>query len=168
MTAPRLYSTVASDRTSMRLVRRLPAPPEQVWDAWTRNDVLKLWFGPALSGEPGPGSHFVLEGRGQHGDTITCEVLAWEPPHRLEITWRYTGEPDSRVRLDMAPVGDGQTDFTLEHHRLSAPADPVDYAAGWHMYTDSLDAHLTGRPPLVDSDARYSELLPEYTRAARG
>ncbi|WP_285731264.1 SRPBCC family protein [Nocardiopsis sp. ATB16-24] len=166
MNTPTLYSTVAPDRTSMRLVRRLPAPPEQVWAAWTRNELLELWFGPALSGEPGPDSRFVLEGRGQHGDTIACEVLVWKPPHQMEITWRYTGEHDSRVRLNLAPAGEDHTDLTLEHHQLTAPADPVDYAAGWHMYSDSLHAHLTGRPPLVDSDARYAELFPEYAKLA--
>lgn len=164
MTASTLYSTLAPDQKSMVLARRLPASQEQVWAAWTRIDLLELWFGPAVRGEPGAGNRFVLEGRGQHGDTITCEVLSWEPPRHMELAWTYTGEPETRVTLDLAATEDGHTELTLRHDGMVPPVVPVEYAAGWHMYTDSLEAHLTGAPPLVESDARFSELMPDYLR----
>ncbi|PWG12166.1 hypothetical protein DF268_18470 [Streptomyces sp. V2] len=145
--------------------RVLPATPDEVWRAWTEPDRLPHWFGPILKGVPGPDAEYVLEGRGAHGDTIVCRVLAWEPATRLRVTWRYTGETDSELRLDLAPTDDG-TRLLLEHVGFGPEADPVDYAAGWHMYTDNLEAHLAGTPGVADSDARWMELMPVYAASA--
>ncbi|WP_175412696.1 SRPBCC domain-containing protein [Streptomyces sp. TRM64462] len=150
-----------------RLVRVLPAPPAEVWRAWTDPDRLPGWFGPILEGTPGPEQEYVLEGRGQHGDTIVCRVLTWDPPAALRVTWRYTGETDSELRLALSPADHGGTRLVLEHAGFGPEADPVDYAAGWHMYTDNLEAHLAGTPGVADSDARWMELLPVYAASAR-
>ncbi|MFJ6573606.1 SRPBCC family protein [Streptomyces sp. NPDC091292] len=146
-----------------RLVRVLPASADQVWASWTDPDLLPGWFGPVLSGVPGPEQKFVLEGRGQHGDTIDCRVLTWEPSSVLEFTWCYIGETaDSVIRLELSPADDGATRLVLEHTGFGPEADPVDYAAGWHMYTDNLEARLAGTPGVPDSDARWMELIPVY------
>lgn len=144
------------------LERVLPADPATVWAAWTDPAVLPSWFGPVLSGAPGPGAEYVLEGRGAHGDVIDCRVTAWEENALLEHTWRYTGEPcESVLRVELSPV-DGGTLLVLRHSEFGEGVDPADYAAGWHMYTDGLHARLTGAEPVADSDARWLELLPRY------
>ncbi|MEV0774249.1 SRPBCC family protein [Streptomyces sp. NPDC050433] len=154
--------TASRKARQARLVRTLPASPDQVWTAWTDPARLPAWFGPVLKGAPGPGEEFVLEGRGAHGDTIVCRVLAWEPASVLKFTWRYTGETDSLIELALSPADGGGTRLVLEHSGFGPEADPVDYAAGWHMYTDNLEAHLAGTPAVPDSDARWMELLPVY------
>ncbi|MFI1016664.1 SRPBCC domain-containing protein [Streptomyces sp. NPDC020965] len=158
-----------ASRTARRatLARILPDSPDQVWAAWTDPDRLPIWFGPVLTGAPGPEQDFVLEGRGLHGDVIACRVLTWKPASELAFTWCYSGESaDSVVRLALSPTDDGHTRLVLDHSGFGPEADPVDYAAGWHMYTDNLEAHLAGTPAVPDSDARRLELLPAYTATA--
>ncbi|MFJ4906424.1 MULTISPECIES: SRPBCC family protein [unclassified Streptomyces] len=157
--------TASRTARTARLDRVIEAPPADVWRALTEPELLPHWFGPVLLGVPGPGEEYVLEGRGAHGDTIVCRVLAWEPSARLRVTWRYTGETDSELSLTLSPTDDG-TRLVLEHTGFGPEADPVDYAAGWHMYTDNLEAHLTGKPGVADSDARWMELMPVYAAAA--
>ncbi|MFF8503884.1 SRPBCC family protein [Streptomyces anulatus] len=158
--------TASRTARTARLDRVLPATPDEVWRAWTEPDRLPHWFGPVLKGIPGPDVEYVLEGRGEHGDTIVCRVLAWEPSTRLRVTWRYTGETESELRLDLSPTEGGGTRLLLEHVGFGPEADPVDYAAGWHMYTDNLEAHLAGTPGVADSDARWMELMPVYAAAS--
>lgn len=158
--------TASRTTRSVHLQRTVPADPATVWAAWTDPSVLPAWFGPVLSGAPGPGERYVLEGRGQHGDTIECAVRTWEPVRVLEHTWRYTGETVSVLRLELVDRGDGSTRMVIDHTGFGPEADPADYAAGWHMYTDRLESHLVGGPPPPDSDARWSELLPVYAAAA--
>lgn len=158
-----------ASRTARRttLARVLPGSPEQVWAAWTDPALLPIWFGPVLTGAAGPEQDFVLEGRGQHGDVIVCRTLTWKPFSELAFAWCYTGESaDSVVHLTLTPTDDGHTRLALEHSGFGPEADPVDYAAGWHMYTDNLEAHLGGTPGVPDSDARTMELFPVYAGLA--
>jgi len=53
-------------------------------------------------------------------------VLAWEPPHRLVLTWQVNGhwqydpDPDhaSEIEVRFTPDGPGQTTVSLEHRGL--------------------------------------------------
>ncbi|MFC6092976.1 SRPBCC family protein [Saccharothrix lopnurensis] len=165
-TTTTLLGQASRTRREARLERVLPGTPDAVWAAWTDPALLPSWFGPVLAGVPGPDQEYVLEGRGDHGDTITCRVLRWREPELLEHTWRYIGESaDSVLRVEISPAGDG-TLLRLRHGDLPPEVDPADYCAGWHMYTDAMEARLQGREPVADSDARWLELLPAYSAAA--
>lgn len=161
-----LLGQASRAKREARLERVLPGAPAAVWAAWTDPALLPLWFGPVLDGAPGPGREYVLEGRGDHGDTITCRVLRWQEPELLEHTWRYIGESaDSVLRVEISEV-EGGTLLRLSHSELPPEVDPADYCAGWHMYTDTMQARLEGREPEYNSDARWLELLPAYSAAA--
>lgn len=162
-----LLATASRTRRTVRLERTLPADPATVWAAWTDPEILPGWFGPVLSGKPGPSARYVLEGRGAHGDTIECRVLTWDTPRVLEHTWRYTGETESLFRIELTEMEGDRTRLVIDHTGFGPEADPADYAAGWHMYTDDLAAHLANEPQSADSDARWLELLPVYSAAAR-
>jgi uncharacterized protein YndB with AHSA1/START domain len=81
-------------------------------------------------------------------DGSECEwgrVLAWEPPHRLVVTWQINGEwrydPDPRhaseIEVRFTEDGPGQTLVELEHrllHRLvggQAIYDGIGRGGGW-------------------------------------
>ncbi len=81
-------------------------------------------------------------------DGSECEwgrVLAWEPPHRLVVTWQINGEwqydPDPRraseVEVRFTPDGPGQTMVELEHRLLErlvggqAVHDGIGGEGGW-------------------------------------
>ena len=62
-------------------------------------------------------------------DGTECDwgrVLAWEPPHRLVVTWQINGfwryDPDpghaSEIEVRFTPVGPAQTRVDLEHRFL--------------------------------------------------
>jgi uncharacterized protein YndB with AHSA1/START domain len=72
-------------------------------------------------------------------------VLAWEPPHRLVVTWQINGQwqydPDpehaSEIEVRFTPEGSDQTTVELEHrllHRLvggEAIRDSISGGGGW-------------------------------------
>jgi uncharacterized protein YndB with AHSA1/START domain len=72
-------------------------------------------------------------------------VLAWEPPHRLVVTWQINGQwqydPDpehaSEIEVRFTPEGSDQTRVELEHrllHRLvggEAIRDSISGGGGW-------------------------------------
>jgi uncharacterized protein YndB with AHSA1/START domain len=70
-------------------------------------------------------------------DGSECEwgrVLAWQPPHRLVVTWQINGQwqydPDpahaSEVEVRFTPDGSGQTVVELEHRFLERLAGGQD------------------------------------------
>jgi uncharacterized protein YndB with AHSA1/START domain len=73
-------------------------------------------------------------------------VLAWEPPHRLVVTWQINGEwqydPDpahaSEIEVRFTPDGPGQTTVELEHRHLDrlvggqALRDGIIGGGGWN------------------------------------
>jgi uncharacterized protein YndB with AHSA1/START domain len=77
-------------------------------------------------------------------------VLAWEPPHRLVVTWQINGDwqydPDperaSEVEVRFTPDGLERTLVELEHrliHRLAggqALHDGIAQGGGWKMLLD--------------------------------
>jgi uncharacterized protein YndB with AHSA1/START domain len=72
-------------------------------------------------------------------------VLAWQPPHRLVVTWQINGQwqydPDpehaSEIEVRFTPDGSDQTTVELEHrllHRLvggEAIRDSISGGGGW-------------------------------------
>jgi len=103
----------------------VPAPPGEVWAAWTSTAGVTTFFAPAAKIELRPGGAYELyfdptgaEGlRGSEGMRVLAfvpgEMLSFEwnaPPHlpevRREKTW---------VVLRFAPAGVGQTRVTLDH-----------------------------------------------------
>lgn len=94
-------------------------------------------------------------------ETATCSVTEWEPTRLLELTWDYTGEGRSRLRL--TPEGD-RTVLRLDHDRLPSPS-ATGYGAGWQLYLDRLAAELTGNqaPDLVGT---FPRLLAAYDEIA--
>lgn len=139
MTSPELLGSVNRVTASVHLERTLPAHPEDVWAALTEPHRLEHWLEPVTDGNPGPGGTFVLRMTAE--DTATCTVTAWDPPHRLDLTWDYTGEGASLLGIRLSEV-DGGTGIALAHDEL--PTDPAEHAARWHVYLDCLADHLVG------------------------
>jgi len=155
--------TVSRERGSVHLERTIAAGLDDVWAAWTDPARMSAWLAPVEGSAPAAGATFRL--RMTADETATCTVQAWEPPRLLELTWDYTGEGPSRLRLQLAAV-DGGTRLVLDHDRL-VHGDPAGYGAGWHAELDLLAAHLAGEPK-PSFMPRYEELLPSYRAAAGG
>ncbi|WP_052668564.1 SRPBCC family protein [Nitriliruptor alkaliphilus] len=164
-----LLGTVDRDAGAVHLERVLSVPPHEVWAALTDPARLRAWLGHVIEGRPGPAARFVL--RMDDQETATCTVTTWDPPRELGLTWDYTGEGPSVLRLGLVDIGGG-TRLTLDHERL--PVDPVQYGAGWHAHLDALDGHLTGAAAFeegcegADFAAAFDDLMPRYAAVAVG
>jgi uncharacterized protein YndB with AHSA1/START domain len=145
-------------RRAVRFERRYDAPPAEVWSALTEPERLARWLAPA---ELEPHAGGVVAARFDE-TTVTGRVLAWEPPSLLEYEWRFEGEPESVVRFELEPDGDG-TLLVLDH-RLLAPEQAVGYGAGWHAHLDALRDLLEGGSGSWDE--RFEALLPRYRELA--
>jgi len=152
------------DRRSIRFEREYDAPLDDVWAAVTEPDRLRRWL--AVGGavlEPRVGGRFELHMAPGEDETVWGAVLAFEPPHLLEVEWRYEGEDQSVLRIELEPRG-ARTLLVLDH-RLVQAAQAAGYGAGWHAYLDALRDDLAGREAGA-WDERFQDRLEDYRRAA--
>jgi uncharacterized protein YndB with AHSA1/START domain len=145
------------DRLAVRFERRYGAGPAELWSALTEPDRLRRWLGAEVVGADvlGPGGEFTLRWEGGDDQIARCRVLIFDAPRTFELTWSFTGEPDSVLRFDLA-AADGGTVLTLDH-RLLPPDQASGYAAGWHAHLDTLADDTL--PPWDD---RFMGLWPAY------
>jgi len=127
---------------SVTIVRRLPAPPERVFAAFTNPDVLRQWWGPEGASTPDPevdlrvGGAYRLDIVGSDGSVhgLTGEYIEIDPPRRLAFTWNwtqgnYTGV-ETKVELDFVARDDG-TELTLTHSGFASTEMCEDHRSGW-------------------------------------
>ncbi len=90
-------------------------------------------------------------------ESDTGEVLVWDPPRRVVLSWRITAEwkfdPTfhTEVEVTFTPQGPKQTLVVLEHQKLDAygPAAPavreqIDSAGGWGIIMEQFAAIANG------------------------
>jgi uncharacterized protein YndB with AHSA1/START domain len=78
---------------TMRITAELDAPPERAWQLWADPRQLERWWGPptypatVYDHDLTPGGRVTYAMTGPEGDMARgwWEVLAVEPPHRLEL-----------------------------------------------------------------------------------
>ncbi|MCV0427011.1 MAG: SRPBCC domain-containing protein [Roseibium sp.] len=144
---------------SVRLCRILNAPPDRVWDAWTRPKLMRRWFcplgmqvaeleadlrvggtfrvvmdplGSPLQPPPELGKYLVAYGRYQRV----------EKPGELEFTWAWEQRDEiSRVRISITPVRGG-TELVLCHDGLKDEASRLFHEDGWKPTLDNLELAL--------------------------
>jgi uncharacterized protein YndB with AHSA1/START domain len=168
-------------RWVLRFERRLRHPREKVWDALTRPERMREWFGEGeieLDLVDGGKFHVRTTGPPELVEAIIAEageealvqhntVLRVEPPAVFEHTF---GDPDSVVRWELAPDGDGTLlrlahteppEFEISEH---GPRD----LAGWHTLLEllalALDGTPSGRAPWRRQ--RWENLRDEYAARA--
>jgi uncharacterized protein YndB with AHSA1/START domain len=138
---------------SLTLVRRFRAPPARVWDAWTRPDLMVLWFGPhhtrAESAEADlrPGGRFRVVLREENGERHEATGLyaEIEPERRLVFSWNWVSTPErvSRVTVAFRAVPEG-TEVTLTHDRFADAETATRHTRGWTESLERLSALLGG------------------------
>ena len=134
-------SKVGAD-VALHLERRLAAPPERVFDAWTRPEALIRWFGPD-SGystrvhelDVRPGGRYRIEIQGQGRDPSVCHGTYREVsrPGRLVFTWQWESRPDmplTVVTVTIEPDGTGSR-LVLTHEHFADSTDRDNHEKGW-------------------------------------
>jgi len=146
-----LTPTSATIEPSLTLKRRLDAPPERVYAAWTDPAHLTKWFGP----DSGPVTRADLDVRTGGRYTIVFHTEDGEEHHvsgayvdvvpneRLTFTWawRSTPERESLVTIHIKPDGAGSI-LTLIHERFFDEEARDRHNYGWTGALNKLEAML--------------------------
>jgi len=139
-------------KPSLTLKRRLDAPPEKVYAAWTDPEKILKWFGP----DSGPAQDAVTDvrvggryamsfstedGEHHHVSGVYREVV---PDRKLVFTWMWRTMPEreSLVTVLIRPDGDG-TLLTLIHEQFFDEPARDRHAEGWAGCLDKLARFLT-------------------------
>lgn len=155
---------------TLNIVRVFDAPVSKVWDAFTKPEHVKKWWGPKDFTSPAAkidfkvGGKYVFCMRGPAGSPFDQdmwsggEYLEIEPMTKIVATDNFTDEegnivdpksvgmpgewPEQMVVTFLfKDLGDGTTELTIEHK--GHPAEMAgDAEAGWNQSLDKLAAAL--------------------------
>ena len=131
----------------LRIRRRVKATPEQVFDLWTKPDLMVRW----MSSYPGavdckascdlrPGGAFsVVMSSEESIREVSGTYVQIDPPRKLVFTWigPLTNNVNTLVTVELNPRGD-ETDIVLTHERLPTPAIVEGHTKGWGNILDHL------------------------------
>lgn len=148
------------DRCAVRFERLYDFTADELWRALTDPEQLPGWLGHASRWTLAPDEPYELD----VGGPTTGRIVEVEPGRLLELTWRWGDEPESLVRVELEPRGEGCL-LTLDHRRLDRSSG-VGYSAGWHSHLDALEQLLASAERL-DWELRFRELRPAYEQQAK-
>ncbi|OLB73639.1 MAG: hypothetical protein AUI14_25790 [Actinobacteria bacterium 13_2_20CM_2_71_6] len=130
---------------TVRVSRRLDAPPERVWRALTDGEELAAWYWPQ-SLQPSATVDLRTGGRYRISSAATGMAVSGDyhevsAPRRLVESWQWDGEDiTSLVTIDLSG-DDEHTDVVVIHERLAAEAVAAHHQ-GWSDCLDRLPGHL--------------------------
>jgi uncharacterized protein YndB with AHSA1/START domain len=155
-TRERSHGAGAQRRTSdreLRLVRRFPVKPEQVFRAFADPRRLVKWWGPKGVTIPlcemdvRPGGRWVTTMRSPDGSDMTVSGVYREidPPSRLVFTWAWHGDGkrghETVVTIALKPHGAG-TEMTLTQAAFESAQSLNAHRQGWSSSFDCLAEYL--------------------------
>ena len=148
----------------VRATVHIDAPPERVWEYFTRPEALVLWMGEYARLEPEPGGEFTVDVKGA---PVRGRFLRLDPPRLLLISWGYAGSDRlgpgaSTVEIRLTADGSG-TRVDLEHRDLP-PAEQPGHVTGWAHYLARLAAAAVGE---AGPDPGMGEPVPGAGTMAR-
>jgi uncharacterized protein YndB with AHSA1/START domain len=132
---------------SVQVRRRVRATAEEIFDLWTRPDLMARWMSPfpgavdcQASCDLRPGGAFSLVmSSAQSSREVSGTYLQIERPHKLVFTWigPLTNHVSTLVTVEFHPRGE-ETDLVLTHERLPTPAIREGHTRGWGNILDHL------------------------------
>lgn len=132
--------------------RTIAADARRLFDAWTRPEQLRSWWGPrgvrcsAAEVDLRVGGRYRIVNDLPDGAqiVITGTFRTVEAPRRLVYSWVITpGSSDPElvtVRFD--PLDDARTEVVVTHERIANPRLRDGHQAGWDGCLDGLAAYL--------------------------
>lgn len=137
-----------ASKPSLALKRRLKAPPEKIYEAWTVPEKMIGWWGASnaasrtAKADVRVGGRFHVGFRGDEGSQHDVSGIYKEvvPDRKLVFSWawRTTPERESQVTIDLKPDGDG-TILTLTHEQFFDEKARDDHRQGWSLALDNLE-----------------------------
>lgn len=145
-------------KPSLTIVRRIKASPQKLYDAFTRPELISLWWGP----DAGPvlhaetdvrvGGRFRIVFQTLDGETheMTGAYRVVEPGRRLvwDTTWITFPERQSIVTIDITPIAEG-AELTVHHAQLHDEEVRASHHQGWNGTLDKLQTLLETSPERI-------------------
>ena len=135
------------DTTSFIYVTYIRATPEKVFEAITRPEIARRYWGHENVSDWKPGSRWQHVRDTTRAVELVGEVVEAAPPKRLVITWANASQADdpaaySRVSFDIVPY-DGMVRLTVTHDELVAGSGMAAWIGkGWPRVLSSLKSYL--------------------------
>ena len=131
----------------VRIRRRVKATAEQIFDLWTKPDLMARWMSPypgvvdcKASCDPRPGGAFslVMSSPGSSRE-VSGTYVEIDRPRRLVFTWigPLTNDVNTLVTVELNPRGD-ETELMLTHERLPMSSIVEGHTKGWGHILDHL------------------------------
>jgi uncharacterized protein YndB with AHSA1/START domain len=120
--------------------KTIRATARYLFDAWTRPEHIKQWWGPAHVTCIDATVDLRIGGGYRLGNRLPDGTVLWivgqfeviEPPHKLVYTWRLESEAQGleRVTVLFEPRGDS-TEVIVLHERIADAARRSQHEQGW-------------------------------------
>jgi uncharacterized protein YndB with AHSA1/START domain len=132
---------------TVQIRRRVKAPAEQIFDLWTKPDLMVRWMSPypgavdcKASCDLRPGGAFSLVmSSAESIREVSGTYVQVDRPRKLVFTWigPLTNNVNTLVTVELIPRGD-ETDLLLTHERLPTTAIVEGHTRGWGNILDHL------------------------------
>jgi uncharacterized protein YndB with AHSA1/START domain len=136
----------------LRIERTFDAAAEDVFDAWTSEEVMCRWFhaGPdwdTASAEVDlrVGGEVRIVMRGPSGNLVQMggEYTLIEKPRRLEFTWNFSDHPGNLQRIELEfTERNGRTTVVMVNSQISTDRRREEQQWGWGRCFDELERVL--------------------------
>ena len=147
----------------LRIERTFDAPIEDVFQAWTSEEVMRRWFHarpdwdtPTAEVDLRVGGEVRVVMRdpsdgAEHG--ATGEYTLVEPPHKLAFTWVWDDDPDNpqMIELQFSEQG-GATTVLMINGGIPNERQRGEQQGGWHGCYDNLDRALREDPEQAQAE----------------
>jgi uncharacterized protein YndB with AHSA1/START domain len=138
-------SPEAGPQFALEVVRTIAAPPEQVFDAWTKPEHMKKWFCRPMGApevqirvvELRAGGRLEVEVTDPSGKIwkLFSQYREVVRPERLSFTWKWDGHPEwpeSMVNIEFKRLGNSNfTEVKLSHVGISSAQEHKGTQEGW-------------------------------------
>ena len=137
------------DRTGpiVQLRRRVSASAEEIFDLWTKPELMARWMSPF----PGAvdckascdlrlgGAFSLVMSSKESSREVSGTYVEIDRPRKLVFTWigPLTNNVNTLVTVELNPRGD-ETDVVVTHERLPTPAIHEGHTKGWGHILDHL------------------------------
>ena len=135
-----------ASKPSLVLKRRLKAPAEKVYQAWTHPEQMTRWWGVTDSPKPPSprptcawaAASACSSGAKDEHHSVSGTYREVVPNRKLAFSWAWqsTPERESKVTIELNPVADG-TMLTLTHEQFFSEKARDDHRVGWDMVSTS-------------------------------
>lgn len=145
--------TVAEEATRVvRIERTFDAPAEDVFDAWTSEEVIARWFKPAQGWQEAGaevdlrvGGSIRVVMRTPNGEPVRAggEYTLIERPHRLAFTWTFDDDPTNQQMIELEfTERDGVTTVLFVNSDISGEERRNSQYEGWSTCLDNMERVL--------------------------